>query len=211
MGVVTISSSYGAGGATIGPTVAQKLGVDFFDRAIPVAVAHELALNAEEVLEYDERPPRRLERMLQALASSVIPLGPDPSTELMDNPRRIREATETLLRSIADGNGAVVLGRAAMVVLGKRPDVLCVRLDGPAEARITSMSELTHIDIEIARQAQRETDGAREAYSQSFYGVSQSDASLYHLILDSTAIDHDACVEIIVTAARARFEAATHG
>ena len=36
------------------------------------------------------------------------------------------------------------------------------------------------------------------------YGVDGEDPDLYHLILDSTAIGLDACVELIVTAARDR-------
>ena len=204
MAAVTISSSYGAAGATIGPAVADQLGFEFYDRAIPVAVAHKLAMAADEVLDYDEKPPKRVDRLLQALANAVIPLGPNPAAELLNNPRRVREGTEEVLRAIADGPGGVVLGRAAMVVLKGRPDVLCVRLDGPVERRVAQATQLLGVDEQTARAAQRETDGARETYSQIFYGVSQSDASLYHLILDSTALPHEACVEMIATAARAR-------
>ena len=50
----------------------------------------------------------------------------------------------------------------------------------------------------------RATDRAREAYVQHFYRVDPRDASLYHLVIDSTAIPLDACVEMIVTAATAR-------
>jgi cytidylate kinase len=208
MGAVTISSSYGAGGAWIGPAVAERLGFEFYDRAIPVAVAHQLAIAAEEVLEYDEKPPGRMERMLQALANSVIPLGPDPSAEVLNNPRRIREGTEVVLRSIADGAGGVVLGRAAMAVLRGRDDVLCVRLDGPVEARVKLATERFGLDQAAAEAAQRETDGARESYSQMFYGVSQGDVSLYHVILDSTALSSDACVQVIVDSARDRLHLA---
>ena len=50
----------------------------------------------------------------------------------------------------------------------------------------------------------RETDRAREAYVQQFYGVDARDAALYHLVIDSTALALDACVELIALAAAAR-------
>ena len=38
--VVTISGSFGAGGSVIGPAVADRLGIPFVDRVIPIEVAH---------------------------------------------------------------------------------------------------------------------------------------------------------------------------
>ena len=50
----------------------------------------------------------------------------------------------------------------------------------------------------------RETDRAREAYVQQFYGVNARDAALYHLVIDSTTLPLDACVELIALAAAVR-------
>ena len=61
-------------------------------------------------------------------------------------------------------------------------------------------------DRETAERRMRETDRAREAYVQQFYGVDARDAGLYHLVLDSTALALDACVELIALAAAARAE-----
>ena len=50
----------------------------------------------------------------------------------------------------------------------------------------------------------RETDRAREAYVQQFSGVNARDATLYHLVIDSTALPLDGCVELIALAAAVR-------
>ncbi|MCU1493201.1 MAG: hypothetical protein JWO62_965 [Acidimicrobiaceae bacterium] len=204
-GAVTISASYGTAGAIIGPVVAERLGLEFFDRAIPVAVAQRLAIDAEEALAHDERPPGLVDRLLSALANVAVPIGADTGSEMGATRTSFCESTEAVLRQIADGPGGVVLGRAAMVVLAGRPDVLCVRLDGPLEARIAQAVRLHGVDEQTARSEQRAADRAREAYSHIFYGVGQGDPKLYHLVIDSTAIPVEACVEIIVEAARARF------
>ena len=44
MGVVTLSAAYGAGGPEIGPAVAERLGLPFHDRVIPVKVAGRLGV-----------------------------------------------------------------------------------------------------------------------------------------------------------------------
>ena len=43
--VVTISAPYGAGGAYVGPRLAERVEVPFVDRAIPNEVAQRLADN----------------------------------------------------------------------------------------------------------------------------------------------------------------------
>ena len=45
--LVTISAAYGAGGSLIGPRVAERLGVRFLDRALPVSVADQLEVPRE--------------------------------------------------------------------------------------------------------------------------------------------------------------------
>jgi cytidylate kinase len=207
-GTITISSSFGAGGAYIGPAVAKSLGLKFYDRAIPVAVARELQIDQDEAIAFDSKAPGRLERLLAALANVSMPvvIAEMPGDPAM-TPIRFKDATEAFLHQIADGEGGVILGRSAMVVLADCPDVLSVRLSGPAEARIAQTVEREGRDEATVRAEQKATDSARESYSQAFYGVRQSDAKLYDLVIDSTVFSHEACAEMIVTAARDRFGA----
>jgi cytidylate kinase len=105
---------------------------------------------------------------------------------------------------VADAGDAVVLGRAAAIVLRDRPQALHVRLDGPEEARIAQAMRVEEIDEEAARDRQRGSDRARMAYVKHFYDADPRDPRYYHLVLDSTALPLEACVELIVTAATAR-------
>jgi cytidylate kinase len=206
MAVVTISSSYGAGGALIGPDVARRLGLQFFDRAIPIAVAHELAVAVDDALELDWRAPSRIDRVLDAIANVSMPFGISTmGEELRTGPDQFRLGTESVLRQIADESGGVILGRAAMIILAGRDDVLRVRLDGPVERRIAASITRSGLDEASVRRDQRETDTARESYSQTFYGISQSDARYYEVVLDSTVLSWEVCTDIIVTAANDRF------
>jgi cytidylate kinase len=203
---VTLSASYGAHGDRIGHALAERLNLPFVDRAIPAAAARQLALLPADVAEsFDERGPSLWERMISgfALADPLVGLSYG-SGEAAQSPEQFRATSEARLREVADTTGAVVLGRAGMVVLGNRPDVLYVRLDGPVDARIAQVIA-QGVDEKSARRGQQDVDRARDAYARAFFHVRQDDPRLYHIILDSTVLSVKACVDIIARAASDRF------
>ncbi|MFW3169474.1 AAA family ATPase [Geodermatophilus sp. CPCC 206100] len=204
MGVVTISASYGAGGAEVGRAAAEQLGLDFHDRAIPAQVAGRLGVSLADAEANDERVARGLWRVVASLGTmpdpvgGVVPMTPQPDE------RAFRQQTERVVREIADGAGGVVLGRAAAIVLGDRPDALHVRLDGPRDRRLSAMVVRTGRPAEELRRDQEANDAAREGYVRHFYRRDPAAAGNYHLVVDSTALPLDAVVELVVSAARAR-------
>lgn len=205
MGSVTISASYGAHGDQIGHEVAERLALAFLDRAIPAAVARQLRLSDETANTLDQRAPSLWDRIVRSFSGlDATFAGATLATTSLESSEAFRATTEQVLVEVADTTGAVILGRAAMVVLRDRPDVLRVRLDGPLDARIAQVVE-TGIDEATARETQKDVDSARRNYASYFYDVSQDDIHLYHLVIDSTSLAVDVCVELIVEAARALF------
>ena len=204
MPLVTISASYGAGGSQVGPRVAERLGVPFVDRAIAVVVAERLAVPLADALRHDEAVRSVLERLLARFAPAAQAFsGAAPPPDLVDE-RTYLQATEQVIRERARTGDAVILGRAAAVVLQDEPRALHVRLDGAEDLRLEQAMALESVDRETAKRHMRETDRAREAYVQQFYGVDARDASIYDLVIDSTVIGLDACVELIALAAEDR-------
>jgi cytidylate kinase len=204
MGVVTVSASFGAGGAEIAPAVAARLGLAFHDRAIPVQVAGRLGVPVAEAEANDETIARGLWRLISSLGSMPDPVGGVlPSSSLPDE-RAYQEQTERVLAEIADGPGGVVLGRAAALVLTGRDDVLHVRLDGPPERRLAAAVDHFGRPEREVRRERDAADAARVAYVRHFYRCDPADSRHYHLVIDSTALPHDTVVDLIVTAASAR-------
>ncbi|HLY83268.1 MAG TPA: cytidylate kinase-like family protein [Acidimicrobiales bacterium] len=202
MQIVTISASFGAGGSVVGPAVAERLGIPFIDRAIPIAVARSLAVPLDEALDRDERRPSFFERIIASMAAAgTSMIGPTAVMGTITNEDDFRAATERVLRELATGGG-VVLGRAGAVVLAKHRFALHVRLDGPRERRIERVMSHEQTDVDSATRVLDETDRAWESYVRFFYKTDPRDPRLYHLIIDSTALPLDACTELIVSAAR---------
>ena len=203
-GVVTISASYGAGGDLVGPAVAARLGLVFHDRAIPAQVAGRLGVPLAEAEANDENVARGLWRIVASLGTMPDPMGGVvPVTEQLDE-RTFRLQTERVVREIADGQGGVVLGRAAALVIGDRAGALHVRLDGPEERRLDAVVARFERPREEMRRELRANDTAREGYVRRSYRVDPTSPRIYHLVIDSTALPQQTVVDLVVEAARAR-------
>ncbi|MCW2509017.1 MAG: uncharacterized protein JWP68_2165 [Modestobacter sp.] len=204
MGVVTVSASFGCGGAEIAPAVAERLGLPFYDRVIPAQVAGRLGVPVAEAEANDETITRGLWRLVTSLGTMPDPVGGVLPTSTLPDERAYRLQTEKVLAEIAAGPGGVVLGRAAAIVLRNRPDVLHVRLDGPPEARLAAAVAHAGRPEEEVRRDRDAADAARVAYVRHFYRCDPAEARHYHLVVDSTALPHDTVVDLVVAAARAR-------
>jgi cytidylate kinase len=190
----------------IGPALAERLGVPFVDRAIPVKVAEELQVTFEEADAVEADSPSWLERLLSGFtgtdSSTPAPL---PSDALTSDDFR-RETEKAVIAQCETGEG-VLLGRAAAVVLHDDPRVLKVRLDGPRDARIRQAMSFGAIDEATATRTLDHLDRTHADYARELYGVDIRDFSLYDLMIDSTRIPTDVCVDLIRAAARAEDQA----
>lgn len=199
--VVTISASYGAGGSIVGPDVAERLGLPFLDRAIPSAVAERLSVPVEDALSHDERVQSRFWSALAIGGGLGFPGDMASTWAGVEPEERFHAQTEEVIRTAADAGGGVILGRAAAIVLGARPDTLRVRLDGPRERRIAQAVRVLGLEENVARKRQHDLDRAWDAYVRRFYRVDATQACHYDIVLDGTAIALDRCAELIVAAA----------
>jgi Cytidylate kinase-like family len=205
MSLVTLSASYGAGGSLLGPRLAERLGVPFLDRAIPAAVARRLAVPIERALHHDESVGTVLERFVGyfVMLPPFAPAAEAAVVEVLD-PRAYQRETEQIIHERAREGAGVILGRAAQVILRDDPRALHVRLDGPPERRVLQAMRMSGLDHDEAERRLCESDRAREAYGRHFYRTDPRDPALYHLVLDTTALPLDDCLELLVVAARAR-------
>ena len=207
MGTVTIAATYGAGGSLIGPAVAKRLDLPFVDRAIPVGLAEKMHDPLHAALADDSESSGTVGRLLNSALGFTglfagVPLGDEQLGIVPDVAQ-----TERAIRDLASGGGAVILGRAGVFVLKGFPGVLHVRLDGDVEARCQAAMVRDNLDHKSAAQKQHATDQARRSYVTHFYprAGAWEDARHYHLVLDSTAISIDTCVDLITRAAKDLF------
>src|SRR4051812_2103296 len=111
MTIVTVSASYGAGGALVGPRLAERLGVPFLDRAIPSEVAERLAIPLEGAAARDASVGGLLSRVALRLAPIGLAFGAETPPDTVDE-ESYRRTTESIIREHASTGRVVILGRA---------------------------------------------------------------------------------------------------
>ena len=201
--LITVSAAYGTGGSVVAPALADRFGLPFLQR-VTTSQGHIAERGpCEEQLTEEEVRATPVHRLL-AHFTQAMPAGPTqspPSTHHQDEHLR-GHGEAGIHRLLAAAGGGVILGRGAAVVLGKDRG-FHVRLDGPAERRLVQGAAIEGISEEQATERLPKADKARTAYVRRLYRCDPADASLYHLVIDSTAMPLDTVIELIVTAARA--------
>jgi len=201
--LVTVSATYGAGGSIVAPLLAKKLGLPFADRLTTSRQLPELPQFVSERATDDELAEAPRSTFLRGLALLSaewnIPVPDDPS----NLPAQVRARVLSTLEDLIETGGAVVLGRAAAIALGQRSGVYHVRLDGPVERRVERGAAWEGVNVATARKHLEQTDASRLRYVKQLYRIDPRDPSLYHLVIDSTILSIESCVDLIADAARA--------
>lgn len=204
--VVTISSSYGAGGSVIGPAAAKALGMPFLDRVVPARMTRGGQLPTGEEAAVEERTSSLLERIVASFANLPDAFGPGAPPSPAPAPpgaadEELRQETEQRVRAFVAEHGAgVILGWGATMLL---PEAFHVRLGGPAERRVVQAMHIEGVDRAEAERRQADTDRVRGQYLRRVHGRDWNSLDLYHLSIDTTAITLEDATTLVVSAAKA--------
>jgi cytidylate kinase len=197
--IVTMSATYGSAGSVVAPRLAELLGLSFHDRALSASVAA-AAMESPSAAERAAAPPSRWMASLAHLAS-VMPSVPIPDSSSLDAVADLRADAERDIAAAVAGGPSLILGRAAAVVLAGKPGAFHVRLDGPVAARIERARAIESIDAREARRRCEAADRLRTTFVRRVYDRDPADASLYHVVIDSTAFAIDDVVTVLASAA----------
>ena len=191
--VVTLFETYGSGASTIGPRVAQALRVPF----------HPQAFSSEEIERAmtERESEGLLSRVFSALGGSYAALeGPAVAMAQQDNYDLVMDNTRTVTEAAREGG--VITGRNGAFILAEWPGALHVLLDAPLQQRIARAAEESGIDAQRAAKRQKREDQVRADISIELYGWDPREPTRYDLVVNTGTMALDACVDVIVHAAR---------
>ena len=210
MPVITIGRQFGAGGATVGRMLADRLGADFLDSKIIDEVAHRLQVPKEEVEAEDEHPGSLLARLLVALGSATSePLIPPEATAwtppnagpTFDTRKAVLSITQHVIQEAARAGNVVIVGRGGAYILASHPGALHVFLRAAEAVRVkVVMARFNLSNEDEARRKLKQADENWTAYIKQVYGHDRNLPGHYDLVLDTGRLGYDATVEAIVTA-----------
>ena len=191
MKFITISRLYGAGGHTVGRAVAQKLGIEIYDRDIIRETADKMALTPDKVAGDEEKLS-----LGESFVRAITPVSYDMKDHIFD-------AEKQVIEHLAEKGPCVMLGRCAGVILkAKGYDVLDVLLYADEEDRAERVGELLGTtSVSRILKEMRKMDAQRNAYYTYYTGKKLTELDNWDLTLNTGSLGYDKCVEIICNAA----------
>ncbi len=186
--IITISREFGSGGRSIGKSLAQSLGYQFYDKEIIDKIVEKTGYNKKIIEEQGEYAPGK-NIFSYAFVGRTIN-GMSVSDYLWNVQREI-------ILEIAKKEHCVIVGRCADYILRDREDVLNVYIHAKKEYRAKRIVEL-YGESSVRPLKRLEDKDKKRAVNYKYYtdqtwGMSQN----YHISLDSSALGEDRCVEIL--------------
>ncbi len=183
--LVTISRQAGAGGVTLGETLAGYLNGQAPKGSLPWTLFDKNLVH--QILE-DHALPERLADFIREDRHAGIEdtvgeiLGLHPSAW-----RLIQHTTETVLRLAEVGN-VILVGRGSTVITQHLPRAFHVRVIGSVERRVDRIRKLLSLSRkEAAAHIERE-DRARRRYMQKYFKRDPDDPLLYDVVLNTDRV-----------------------
>ena len=189
--IITIGREFGSGGRTIGREVAKKLGIPCYDQELIEKMAEESGFTREYVEKESENAS------LGSWAASA--LGMDGTYTAPTNQDRLWAVQSRIIREIAEKESCVIVGRCADVILEDKADLLRVFIHADFDARAKRIVE-KYGETEIPTEKRlRDKDKRRALYYQFYTDRKGGDIENYDIILNSSALGLERCVDIIAS------------
>ena len=196
--LITISREYGAGGSSVARTIAERLGWKLVDNQIVEEIARRAGMTTAQAQERVERSPTFVERLIRALAASNPELLTPASVQPPDAAdAQLKQITEQVVAESAS-NHAVLVGRAASAVIGRREDALHIKLVAGLEYRRDVIATRLGVSLEEAARTVRDVDAHRAEYHRKWYARDWADAHNYHLVINVGWLGLERAADIVV-------------
>ena len=205
--IITVSRMFGSGGSDVAARVARQLGWPLLDNAVVDAVAERLGISRAEASSIDERVPSLSERIASTLRMStpefVVPVADTSLTETAE--MRIVDVTKRVMEEAVQQGDAVVVGRGAQCLLADRPDALHIFCYAALPALV--QYAIAHRGVNPANAAHEveKMNRQREQYVKRNWGRDWRAFENYHLCVDTGRLGIDTAADVVVAAARERF------
>ena len=172
--VVTISREYASGGRYVGKLLADKLGINFYDKELISLTAKESGLTKNYV-EATEETSRKTE-----------------------NDDRIFIAETKVIKNIAKNESCVIVGRCADYILKDNKDVTKIFLYSDEENKIKRATKYYKLDKDKAPKIINKINKEREKHYKFYTNRDWKDFSNYDLIINVDKKGVEKTVEDII-------------
>ena len=200
--VITIARQFGSGGRKIGYKLAEKLGIEYYDKNLINIVAKESGLDPDVIEGMDEKSTSSLLYSLSVGAAAVYDSGfrVEPQLPLND---RLFLAQHDVIRKISV-KPCVIVGRCADYILSERKDVVKLFIYADMDKRVEYAIKEYDVNPKKAQSVVTKTDKSRANYYNFYASGKWGDPNNYDLCINSGKIGLDGSVQLIISYLRQR-------
>ncbi len=185
--VVTIGRRFCTGGSEIGKIVAEKLGVNCYDRELVEKAAEMVGVSMAEVAKNEEN--------LMNWLKTPITLFGQPELTLAE---KIFAAESEIILDICSKESCVIVGRCADHILRNKVKTLSVFINASLDKRIQTATDRLDIDYDHVEDKLKKYDQKRERYYNTNTNKKWGAIDTYDMCLDSGKLGYEMCANIIV-------------
>ena len=186
---IAISREAGARGTSIGRRVGKKLGWQVYNQEILEYIAQEGIFRQEVAENLSPEATRWTDARLQALLAEQN-LSQDPSMANLAH----------IVLALGVGGKVVIIGRGAGCILPPA-STLHVRIVAPLADRVAYTSQWLRMTLDEAAEHVRLRDQRRSDFLATHFHRPPNEIYQYDLLLNSSLLGEDLCVELIAQAA----------
>lgn len=201
--VITIARQYGSGGKTVGEMLAERLGIHFYNKELMKLASEDSGINEALFVSADEKAkgPRFFGNTPHIYSGDLIP----PESSEFTSYDNLFNYQAKAIRSLAEKESCVIVGRCADFVLKDYDNVLSVFVHAPHDFCMEQAAKKHSMSSRELEKFILKTDKYRAEYYKYHTGREWTDARNYDLCLNSSKLGFDRCVEEIIAYMNVRF------
>ena len=203
--VIAINRELGSGGRTVGRKLAERLHVEFYDKALIKTLEERYSLTVEEIEQLKGRSHNWLAELKRALfasegvaVTSNYILAVPGDKPIQPTTYDMFKAEQEILKSIAAEESCVIAGRSGFYVFRDHPNHLSVLIQASMPFRIERVMRKQNMTREQAVKTIEKIDKMRENYIKEFTKTSRYDTRNYDLVITADGKTEDQIVDIIM-------------
>ena len=203
--VIAINRELGSGGRTVGRKLAERLHVEFYDKALIKTLEERYSLTVEEIEQLKGRSHNWLAELKRALfasegvaVTSNYILAVPGDKPIQPTTYDMFKAEQEILKSIAAEESCVIAGRSGFYVFRDHPNHLSVLIQASMPFRIERVMRKQNMTREQAVKTIEKIDKMRENYIKEFTKTSRYDTRNYDLVITADGKTEDQIVDIIL-------------
>jgi cytidylate kinase len=199
MTVITISRQFGAGGTTLGGSLAKRLGYRYVDDELIRQVADKAGVSLDQVRTFEKRGTSKLMRLLDWVVSPDFIDRHTSNRRQLDEKRYVDEVKAVILKLYEKGD-AVIIGRGGNYTLRGYPNTVHVFLVADMKHRINFLSKKYKLTKRQAETAIKRADMIRSRFLNCFSDqASHDDPNLYTMTLNMNYVSMEKAEDLIVS------------